>query len=216
MNSLYGPQDVTELCLVDDLLVDGSASCNEDGYFVEIAEFNLMPWTNATILYSNWVCTGCVVPNNIDIASFLPAGYQLRPDKVYRFRLAVGTPWHSVDMFFKIACCKRPIIIDGEEEGHEEHLELIEPGKEAEQQLQENSPVQVFPNPFSDEVTLNFSKEEIAGEAIISIKNFLGDEVFSTKTSEETLKINTTTWEEGIYICTITIGEKSFTQRIVK
>jgi hypothetical protein len=135
---------------------------------------------------------------------------------VYRFRLAVGTPWHSVDLFFKIACCKRPIIIDGEEEGHEEHLELIEPGKEAEQQLQENSPVQVFPNPFSDEVTLNFSKEEIAGEAIISIKNFLGDEVFSTKTSEETLKINTTTWEEGIYICTITIGEKSFTQRIVK
>jgi hypothetical protein len=214
MNSLYGPQDVTELCLVDDLLVDGSASCNEDGYFVEIAEFNLMTWTDITVLHSAWVCTGCQVPNNINIASFLPQGYQLRPDKVYRFKLAVGSPWHSVNLFFKIACCKRSIIVLPEEELPAEHFNMDE--KETEQQAQA-SPVDVFPNPIeNNEVTLNFTKEETSGEAIISIKNFLGEEIFSTKTNEEALKIDITLWEKGIYLCTINVNEKTFTRRIIK
>nr|MBX2807557.1 Gfo/Idh/MocA family oxidoreductase [Cellvibrionaceae bacterium] len=43
------------------------------------------------------------LPNNIDIASFLPAGYQLRPNKIYKFKLAVGSPWHSIHKFFKIS-----------------------------------------------------------------------------------------------------------------
>jgi hypothetical protein len=214
MNSLYGPQDVTELCLVDDLLVDGSASCNEDGYFVEITEFNLMTWTDITVLHSAWVCTGCQVPNNINIASFLPQGYQLRPDKVYRFKLAVGSPWHSVNLFFKIACCKRSIIVLPEEELPVEHFNMDE--KETEQQAQ-TSPVDVFPNPIeNNEVTLNFTKEETSGEAIISIKNFLGEEIFNTKTNEEALKIDISLWEKGIYLCTITVNEKTFTRRIIK
>lgn len=110
--SLNGPQDVTELCLVDKLWVDGTPSCSQDGYMVEIAEFDLRSWTDKRVLHSSWVCASCPAPNNIDIASYLPAGYQLRPNKVYRFRLAVGNQWVNTgaNKFFTIACCKRPLV----------------------------------------------------------------------------------------------------------
>lgn len=217
MNSLYGPQDVAELCLVDELLVNGSASCNETGYFVEIAEFNLMTWTNINVLYSNWVCTGCQAPNNIDITSFLPQGYQLRPGKVYRFRLAVGSPWHSVDIFFTIACCRRSI--DHEEEFPDELTpELREDTirEIAPEESEANSAVKVFPNPADDEVTLQFVAKENAAEVMVSVTDFTGTEVYTSKTTEETMTLNIASWEAGIYIVTISINGKSYTQRILK
>ncbi|WAC03829.1 hypothetical protein N7U66_10675 [Lacinutrix neustonica] len=50
--SKYGPLDVTELCLVDNLLVDGALSSCETGYFVGLAEFNPMTWTDTLVLHS--------------------------------------------------------------------------------------------------------------------------------------------------------------------
>ena len=44
-------------------------------------------------------------PNNIKITDYLPKGYQLRPNKIYKFSLAVGIPWDIVDIYFKIDCC---------------------------------------------------------------------------------------------------------------
>ncbi|GAB5524840.1 MAG: hypothetical protein Roseis2KO_27120 [Roseivirga sp.] len=108
MNSKYGPGDVAILCLSDDLLVDGSKSTCENSYFVGLSEFDLNSWTdvgNPSPLHSDWVSTTSGAPGNIRITDFLPQGYQLRPNIVYKFRLAVGTPWHSTDIFFMIDCC---------------------------------------------------------------------------------------------------------------
>ncbi len=211
MPSLYGPQEVTELCLVDDLLVDGTPSCNEDGYFVEIAEFDLMSWSNVVVLHSAWVCAGCTAPNNIDIASFLPAGYQLRPNKVYRFRLAVGSPWHAVDKFFTIACCEREII--GWEDEEQEHIELPREQRSGDNRQLE---VAVAPNPAKDFVTVDFSKEEVNGEAAISITNIAGRTLFSMTTEERKVQIDISKWEKGIYLCSISINGKEATKKIIK
>ncbi len=214
MPSLYGPQDVAELCLVDDLLVDGTDSCNEDGYFVEIAEFDLLGWNDILILHSAWVCTGCTVPNNIDIASFLPAGYQLRPNKVYRFRLAVGSPWHSVDKFFTIACCER-VLGEEESDPHEVRPNFnIVPTPAPTQK--EGLEVGISPNPAKDSITLDLSANKIQGETQIRIKDIMGKEYFSGKTEKQELQIDVSRWNPGVYLCTVFNNGKQTTKKIVK
>ena len=89
-------------------LVDGSLSICANGYFVGLSKFDLNNWTDVGTtnpLFSGWVSATSSPPNNINITDFLPQGYQLRPNIVYKFRLAVGPLWHSTDIFFIIDCC---------------------------------------------------------------------------------------------------------------
>ncbi|MGG8494953.1 hypothetical protein ACQY1Q_00935 [Tenacibaculum sp. TC6] len=104
--------DVSVLCLDTDLLVDGTDSQCEDRYFVGLSEFNVFTWSDIKVLHSDWVKPLSQVPNNIKITDFLPQGYQLRPNKIYKFRLAVGIPWSSVDIFFKVDCCTSNFILN--------------------------------------------------------------------------------------------------------
>lgn len=111
-NSRYGPIDVAVLCLNDELLVDGTGSTCENRYYVRLSEFNLIPWTDGRILHSDWVQGATQAPSNIKITDYLPQGYQLRPNKIYKFSLAVGLPWDIVDIWFKVDCCSTTRIIN--------------------------------------------------------------------------------------------------------
>ncbi|MBK6265629.1 T9SS type A sorting domain-containing protein [Marivirga sp. S37H4] len=215
MDSKYGPMEVAELCLVDELLVDGSASCNEKSYFVEIAEFDLVNWNNINILHSDWVSANSQAPSDIDITDFLPQGYQLRPGKVYRFRLAVGPIWHSIDIFFTVSCCKREII-GLPDDKYEIDLDGADGNGDIDPANPEELEVDIYPNPAKDYVTLDFAKEEMLSEASISISNISGKEVFTTHSKEEQLRIDITDWEKGIYVCNITLNGKKTIKRIMK
>lgn len=211
LNSKYGPQDVAELCLVDDLLVDASASCNADRYFVGLAEFDLMSWTDINVLHSGWVSQG-QAPSNIDITDFLPQGYQLRPNKIYRFRLAVGPQWDAVDIFFTVTCCEREII-----GVPSDPVEVIFDKAEIVSPVDPDGPkVDVFPNPAKDHVVFDFSGEEMLTEAFVSISDFTGKEVFSARSKEEKLRVDISEWKKGVYICNIGINGKKTIKRIVK
>lgn len=105
MPSKFGPVPVYKLCLSQPLLVDGTPSNCENSYFIEIAEFDLLTWNNTNTLVSNWVCTNCTAPNNINIVQHLPNNYHLKPGIVYKFKLAVGPQWHSEEFYFIIECC---------------------------------------------------------------------------------------------------------------
>jgi hypothetical protein len=214
LNSMYGPIEVAEICLVDALLVDGSASCNEDRYFVGLSEFDLMNWTDINVLHSDWVNSG-QAPNDIDITDFLPQGYQLRPDKVYKFRLAVGPQWDAVDIFFKVACCKREIIGLPNDEVELAHG-IIDGNGEGDPTDPEDLVVDIFPNPAKDYVTIDFSKEEMLSEASVSISNFSGKEVYNARSKEEKIRVDITDWENGIYVCNISLNGKETIKRIVK
>jgi hypothetical protein len=116
--------DVSVLCLDNDLLVDGSGSKCEDGYFVGLSEFNVYTWADIKILHSDWVKPLSQSPNKIKITDFLPKGYQLRPNKIYKFTLAVGIPWDSVDIFFKVDCCTSNLILNEEIQRDRGKMEL--------------------------------------------------------------------------------------------
>jgi hypothetical protein len=214
LDSKYGPIEVAELCLVDDLLVDGSASCNEDRYFVGLSEFDLTNWTDINVLHSAWVSYG-QAPNDIDITDFLPQGYQLRPNKVYKFTLAVGPQWDAEHIFFKVACCEREIIGLPNDEvdfvrdpiGGNGENDTVNPDELI---------VDIFPNPAKDYVTLDFSKEEILNEISVSINNFSGEKIFSARTKEERLEVDITDWDKGVYVCNITLNGKKTIKRIMK
>lgn len=220
MSSLYGPQDVAELCLVDRLWVDGTPSCNEDGYHVSLSEFNLGSWTDVNVLYSGWVCTGCTAPNNIDIVSFLPAGYQLRPNKIYRFSLSVGPVWSSKTKFFKIACCQRELV-----ELEEEDVRIDKIKREGEEIQEEEIDEKektflIFPNPSKDMITVDVSELYKAsnsfGEISIEIRNISGTKVAGFSTTKIKKEIDISQFPNGVYVCHIKVGNENLSKKFIK
>lgn len=214
VNSKFGPLKVTELCLIDDLLVDGSASCNETGYFVGLAEFDPITWTDVQLLHSGWVSTTTQAPNNINIVSFLPTGYHLRPGKIYRFRLAVANPWDSVDIFFEVSCCKRkPIILDPD---HEVAIAVKE--REAGKELENNDDqVVIYPNPVKDTFTITLD-EILTQEKEVTVKiyNNLGIEIYNKNTDDQQLIVDSSRWTSGYYICKIFLSAETITKKLIK
>ena len=213
--SYYGTQDVTELCLVDDLLVDGSLSSCETGYFVELSEFNLTTWTNVNILHSGWVYPLTQAPNDINIVDFLPAGYHLRPGKIYRFKLAVGSPWDSTYIFFKVSCCRRSIVIEEVEQEifKEKSNQVKEESNEYE--IRKKIEVNVFPNPVGDILNIETNHEQIISYQVMDIN---GEVILSKnlKQNNNLKSIAVNNFKKGVYLLVLLDkeGKKSTTKFI--
>ncbi|WP_225036758.1 T9SS type A sorting domain-containing protein [Winogradskyella sp. SM1960] len=216
--SKYGPLDVTELCLVDNLLVDGSLSSCEDRYYVELTEFNPVSWTDTLVLHSAWVTPITQAPNNINIVDFLPPGYHLRPGKIYKFKLAVGSPWDSTEIFFEVTCCKRDIVVIGNPQEVDEVYKYSLTFGDDQMDIREEAPVNfsTFPNPAKEELTLDFSNFSSTATKAVSIKNVKGIEVYSNKISSEKETVTVKKWPTGIYITTVIIDGKTYQKKIIK
>lgn len=102
VNTLYGPQIITEVCLPE-IFIDGSASSNENSYFLEIRLMtNLMTWAN-TVVYSQWINTsGPVPPSLIDISQYY-SGFI--PGSDYLVTLSVGPEWSSMSRLLRPKNC---------------------------------------------------------------------------------------------------------------
>lgn len=108
INSLYGPQALTQVCAAPapaetQVLINGSASTNEQNHYVSVGEFDPMTWTyvntaNPT-MFSNWL--GGPAPLTDINLSNLP-GVTFLPGKVYFIGFAVGSPWNSTGQLFRI------------------------------------------------------------------------------------------------------------------
>jgi hypothetical protein len=71
------------ICDDSPIIMDGSASQCEDGYYVEVDG------------YSKWF-TGQRVPNNFDIRSFCSGHVSLATGKPHRIKLAISPGWHEI------------------------------------------------------------------------------------------------------------------------
>lgn len=102
VNSLYGPQIITEVCLPE-ILIDGSASAYENGYHLEIRRMdNLMTWAT-TVVYSQWISPGGEVPSTlINIAQYYN-GFVAGTD--YLVTLSVGSDWSSMSRLLRPKNC---------------------------------------------------------------------------------------------------------------
>jgi|SRR5690554_3607819 len=213
--SYYGPIKITELCLIDDLLVDGSASGCETRYFVSLAEFNLATWTDTNLLHSGWISPFTEAPNDINIVDFLPQGYHLRPGKIYRFKLAVGNPWDSVELFFEVTCCKREIIEDPNHD-YEPFKYSLTFGEEEVNNTPKDVNFKVSPNPAQNHVALDFSDIESKGDKTINIRNLQGIEVYSNTTQNQKETIDVKSWPTGLYLITVKSDGKSYQNKVIK
>ncbi len=215
--SYYGPLSVTELCLEDDLLVNGSLSSCETGYFVGLAEFDPLTWSDVNVLHSGWVYPLTQAPNNINIVDFLPTGYHLRPGKIYRFKLAVGSPWDSVNIFFKVSCCHRKIVVVANPDPIKEKKSFIAQKEPKKQGIKEVVSVRISPNPVKDILHIATNKQKIVAYQVVDIK---GKVIFSKKLDKkDTLKsIAVDKLEQGVYLLVLLDdeGQKSTTKFIKK
>ena len=152
-------------------------------------------------------------PNNINIVSFLPNGYHLRPGKIYRFRLAVGNPWNSVDIFFKVSCCERKIVI---EEHIELELEKRQIDKNNEEMPKTIEKVYISPNPTKENLTIKIDKvNKLLSYSIFDNSGLMVKKgEFTSKLNEET--INISDLRKGIYLISVETEKTSFTEKIIK
>lgn len=86
--------------------------------------------------------------------------------------------------------------------------------------IQDNSSmkkISVYPNPTTDQVTINFNNNK-AAELAISLKNVLGKTIFSTKQSiavNAKQVIDLSTFTKGVYILEISTGKNSFCKQLI-
>ncbi len=73
--------------------------------------------------------------------------------------------------------------------------------------------VQVYPNPFQDEITIDVSKA-----SKIKIVNLIGEVVYETKEMEANsqLRINLNELPKGIYFLNVSVGKESITKKLIK
>ncbi|HET6992619.1 MAG TPA: T9SS type A sorting domain-containing protein, partial [Bacteroidia bacterium] len=77
-----------------------------------------------------------------------------------------------------------------------------------------NSDVEVFPNPFSNSVTV--ATDNPQAKADLKIYNLLGEEVYSSVITNQKTEIDLQSLQSGIYFIRITSGDRTITKKIVK
>jgi hypothetical protein len=77
------------------------------------------------------------------------------------------------------------------------------------------SQIKVYPNPATDILNVEFSQLNI-DEAIISIENTLGQNVYTTTTNKSMNTINTSTMQTGVYFVKVKTGAKTSSQLFIK
>lgn len=76
--------------------------------------------------------------------------------------------------------------------------------------------VRLFPNPTSNIISVEFQNEINYTPKKISILNILGEEIYSTSTSENKIKVDMEKWVSGIYIFQIQSENKVINKKIIK
>lgn len=77
----------------------------------------------------------------------------------------------------------------------------------------QNLNVSVFPNPFENQLMIEFEKQT---EARVFVYNINGQVIFSKEIQEQTFSINTAQWNTGAYIVEIVTDEGVLQQKLLK
>ncbi|MFA8449811.1 MAG: T9SS type A sorting domain-containing protein [Bacteroidales bacterium] len=72
----------------------------------------------------------------------------------------------------------------------------------------------IYPNPVKNQLIIDLGKN--IEEVMISVCNVLGNEIYSSVTTENKKEIDTSNWPEGIYMLELRKGEKTVKRKIMK
>lgn len=189
INLPWGPAPASLICLPN-VYINGSASVNESRYFLEIAEFNPSTATDIQMLYSNWIQPFTPVPLfNINLTTLInnDPTYSgvFTTNGIYRVRLGVGIPWHSVDHYFKADC-------------------NVKSG--------EGFKVEVYPVPVIENVKIELEEDNIIHSVVVYDLNYsvLKKESFDDRDVKKA-ELNLNDLKKGVYI--IEINSEKGTER---
>lgn len=76
--------------------------------------------------------------------------------------------------------------------------------------------VRLFPNPTSNNITLEFPDENKFSPKKICVLNIFGEEIYSAQTSENKMKVDMGKWASGIYVFQIKLDYKIINKKIIK
>ena len=140
--------------------------------------------------YKWQVQCGCI----IDLSIPIPARFQASNIHI--------SPWSGFDLFTNLNLA--PIYVDNQSDIFD--------------QLSQGS-LKAFPNPFNDELNLEFESED-EREALIEIYNSLGQVVFgrslNLRSGENLFTFNTQDFETGIFFVNIVTQEKIISYKVAK
>ena len=80
--------------------------------------------------------------------------------------------------------------------------------------LEKNTALSVYPNPFTNELTVNYKLQN--NNATLTIYNLIGESIYTTILNENRTQLSLSNFDKGIYFIKIIDGDKSITQKIVK
>ena len=176
----YGPLTIPVYCGTRNIEIDGAASSCETGYYLSIVEWNLNSWTPiGSPLYQGWVCTNCIVPQDIDVASLIGSFGGGVNGRNFHVTLAVGGPggWNADYELFRLEICK---LDEKPFELGKTAMETTIPGPL--EGLQDALNAEVFPNPTTGIVNLQVSDDaantsyqilDLTGK-VVDAGNFVG------------------------------------------
>lgn len=76
--------------------------------------------------------------------------------------------------------------------------------------------VRLFPNPTSNNITLEFPDENKFSPKKICVLNIFGEEIYSAQTTENKMKVDMEKWASGIYVFQIKLDYKIINKKIIK
>lgn len=76
--------------------------------------------------------------------------------------------------------------------------------------------VRLFPNPTNNNITIEYLTENNFSQKSISILNILGEEIYSTTTTENKIKVDLEKWVSGVYVFQIKSENKVINRKIIK
>ena len=200
--SIYGPSSVKTICPKPNVMVDGTCSTNENGYYIHIREINLMTWAQSGPEYSAWVSgTGTMGSVNLT-ALFAQAGGTFVSGKVYLYALSVGPVWTSeTGKLFRVTTCPEKAMEIGTES------DVIETNTNA---------ISISPNPTNGKFNIDFS--EVSAEKVV-VYNMLGNVVSETIVTDNArnCEVDLTELPTSIYMVHVhTSGGEVILKKVVK
>ena len=135
----YGPTVIPIYCTMNNVVVDGSASTCETGYWVSVRPIDVATWVMGPSLYTGWVSTTNPAPHNLNLGALLgPGPFAKETNYHVTFVVSDGNGgWYPCYKLFRLENCKLLPKLDQNDEDiitldgiHEESIQAF-----------------VFPNP---------------------------------------------------------------------
>lgn len=180
----YGPMEIPAMC--ERVVLDGSLSTCEDGYFISIAAFDPVSWTDDPAVSPNPIYQGWTqgqAPNYIDLTQ-PPFNITFTNQTYYMIQFAVGPNWDDEYILFWYDCdAKREMVVS--------------------------------PNPTQGEFTVSMSNNEKEGALEIldlSGNSVFRGTVSGGKPSQ----VNISKAKSGVYFVRVYIEGETYTKKILK